>query len=29
MCRYYKGEDECPQKLQEHGSLFWEYEKHL
>lgn len=28
MCRYYKGEAECPQALQENSSLFWDYEKH-
>ena len=28
MCRYYKGEAECPHKFQENGSLFWDYERH-
>jgi hypothetical protein len=28
MCRYYKGEAECPQKMKDNSSLFWDYERH-
>ena len=28
MCRFYKGEAECPKHLQENDGLLWDYERH-
>lgn len=27
MCRYYKGEEDCPSELKENKSLLWSYER--